>query len=61
MLTITVSILNYEASRATIACVQSLLVAEIDDGDKYQLQIHVADNASNSENKMQVWDGLTGL
>jgi GT2 family glycosyltransferase len=61
MPTIAVSILNYQASEATIACVQSLLAAEAGEGDGFQLQIYVADNASDAADRQRFRDGLAGL
>ncbi len=61
MLTIAVSILNYQASSATIACVQSLLAAETNDENEYRLQIYVADNASNADDQQRLREGLAGM
>lgn len=61
MLTIAVSILNYQASRATVSCVQSLLAAESRDGAEYRLRVHVADNGSDAADQQNLRDGLAGL
>ncbi len=58
---IAVSILNFQAAKATIACVQSLLQTQDTADGHYELHIHVADNASDQEDQNQLKRGLDGL
>ena len=61
MASIGVSILNFRAARATIACVQSLLDAQVAAKGRFSMHIYVADNASDQADQQQLRQGLDGL
>ena len=61
MLMVAVSSLYFQAAMETIAFVQSLLDAEASAEGRFKLQIHVADNASDTADRQQLWDGLDSL
>lgn len=54
MTLVAVSILNHIGSDSTIACVQSLLALEPVEGNSFQLEIFVGDNASASEAQVRL-------
>jgi GT2 family glycosyltransferase len=58
---VAVSILNYNSSESTIACVQSLLAASRETGDSYDLDIFVADNDSAIDDQRQLQLSLAEL
>ena len=51
---IAVSVLNYNSARCTMACVESLLLAEKATSGKCQLEIYISDNASDEEDQHQL-------
>jgi len=61
MTSIGVSILNFQAARATIACVQSLLAAQDWVDGRFQMQIYIADNASDPVDQKELSKGLDDL
>lgn len=61
MTRVAVSILNYQSAQSTIACVQSLLIAEKATNGTCQLEVFVADNASGNEEQQQLRQFLEGL
>ena len=54
MIRVAVSILNHNSAQNTIACVQSLLVAEKAACGSCHLEIFIADNASGDEDQQQL-------
>lgn len=58
MTRVAVSILNYNSSRSTIACVHSLLCALEQSGETYSLEIFVIDNSSTAEEQRQLQRSL---
>lgn len=58
MTRVAVSILNFNSAQSTIACVDSLLVAEKAAGDRCQLEIFIADNASALEDQQELQQSL---
>jgi GT2 family glycosyltransferase len=51
---VAVSMLNFNSSQSTIACIQSLLLAEKATVGKCQLEIYLSDNASVEEDQHQL-------
>ena len=58
---VAVSILNYNSSRSTIACVQSLLGACVEKSGSCVLEIFVADNNSADDEQRQLQQSLAEL
>lgn len=58
---VAVSILNHQSANSTIACVQSLLTAGLAVGDRLELEIFVADNASGTAEQQELQRSLEGL
>lgn len=61
MTRVAVSLLNYNSSQSTIACVQSLLSGYHEDGGSYGLEIFVADNDSTTDEQHQLQQSLAEL
>ena len=61
MTRVAVSILNHNGAQDTIACIQSLLLAGETVGGTCQLEIFIADNASDSEDQHQLRRFLEGV
>ena len=54
MIRVAVSVLNYNSAQSTIACIQSLLVAEKATAGNCELEIYLSDNASGEEDQHQL-------
>jgi len=61
MLRVAVSILNYNSSQSTIACVQSLLLTRHEESVSCVLDIFVADNGSADDEQLQLQQSLAEL
>ena len=60
MIQVAVSILNYNSTQSTIACVQSLLEADQSAKNGHQLNIFVADNGSGGDHPEKLSLGMAG-
>lgn len=61
MTRVAVSILNYNRSHTTIACVRSLLSASYETGEAYLLDIFVTDNDSDAHEQLQLQQSMAEM